>query len=170
MNTPKISAIAAIGSQNRALSKEGKLPWHIPKDQKWFQTKTIGHVVIMGRKTFEQIKRIPLNGRTNIVISSQADLNAEGFISTTTLEEALEKAREIEKDEIFIVGGGQIYTLGLPFTDRLYLTLVEGEFADSDTFFPEYSAFDRVVYEQYNDESNGESGYKYAFYILEKSN
>jgi dihydrofolate reductase len=170
MNAPKISAIAAIGSRNRCLSKEGLIPWNIPKDQKWFQNKTMGHVVIMGRKTFEQIKKIPLSGRTNIVISSQAELKAEGFIVVTTIEEALAKAREIEKDEIFIVGGGQIYTLCLPFTDRLYLTLVEGEFADCDAFFPEYSDFNRTVYEQYNDESNGESGHKYTFYILEKSN
>ncbi len=169
MNAPRISAIAAIGLQNRALSKEGQIPWRIPKDQKWFQNTTMGHVVIMGRKTFEQIKKIPLAGRTNIVITSQTGLNTEGFIFSATLGEAIEKAQEIEKEEIFIVGGGEIYTLALPITDRLYLTLVEGEFADSDTFFPEYPDFNWVVSEQYNDESNGESGHKYTFYVLEKS-
>jgi dihydrofolate reductase len=167
MQTPIISAIAAIGAHNRELGGGNKILWEIPRDQAWFEEKTTGHAVIMGRKTFEQIDKIPLPNRTNIVITSQAGLDTVGFIFVKTIEEALEKAREIEHEEIFIVGGGQIYTLALPFTDRLYLTLIDGEFPTADAFFPDYGDFNKIIFEKYVDErENG--GFQYSFTIRER--
>jgi dihydrofolate reductase len=167
MHTPIISAIAAIGAHNRELGGGNKILWEIPRDQAWFEEKTTGHAVIMGRKTFEQIDKIPLSNRTNIVITSQVGLDTPGFIFVKNIEEALEKAREIEQKEIFIVGGGQIYTIALPFTNRLYLTLIDGEFAEADAFFPDYGEFNKVVFEKYVDERD-DGGFQYSFTIRER--
>jgi dihydrofolate reductase len=167
MNKPIISAIAAIGAHNRELGGGNKILWDIPRDQAWFEEKTTRHAVIMGRKTFEQIDKIPLSNRTNIVITSQTGLDTPGFIFVQTIDEALEKAREIEQEEIFIVGGGQIYALALPFTNRLYLTLIDGDFPTSDAFFPDYGDFNKVIYEKYVDE-RGEGGFQYSFTVRER--
>ncbi len=97
----------------------------------------MGHPLIMGRKTHESIGR-PLPGRTNIVITRDPNYQAEGCVVAGSIEEALEKAREIEKKEIFIFGGAEIYKLALPYTDKLYLTLIDDEDSEADAFFPEY--------------------------------
>jgi len=141
---PRVSIVAAIG-RNRELGKYNDLLWHIPEDLKRFKTLTLGHPVIMGRTTFESIVTAlgkPLPGRTNIVISREnepryAATDAAHVIITHSIEEALAHAREIDNEEVFIGGGAQIYNLALPYTDRLYLTLIDDE-KDADTFFPEY--------------------------------
>lgn len=171
---PKINIIAAIG-QNRELGKDNKLLWHIPEDLKRFKKLTTGHVVIMGRKTFESIGR-PLPNRTNIVITHDRNYTytAKGCVVTHSIEEALEiayrkyrKARPCDKQgqplkkEIFIIGGGQIYKQTLPLADRLYLTIVEGNF-DADTFFPNYSRFNKVITE----ENRSSGNYNYTFLTL----
>lgn len=147
-----ISIVAAIG-KNRELGKNNKLLWHIPEDMKRFRQLTTGHVVIMGRKTYESIGR-PLPNRINIVITRdkkklQSIKRLNDLIICSSLEEAVEKAKhEIRSsrlpDEIFIIGGGQIYQQALPVTDKLYLTIVEGNF-DADTFFPDYSEFKKTI-------------------------
>lgn len=136
MNQPRISIIAAIG-RNRELGKAGSLIWRIPEDLKRVKELTMGHPLIMGRKTYESIGK-PLPGRTNIVVSRTADA-IEGCIVASTFEEALAIAREKDQEEIFIFGGASIYETALPITDRLYLTLIDQEDRDADTFFPEYS-------------------------------
>jgi dihydrofolate reductase len=166
----KISMIAAIG-KNRELGKDNKIPWHIPEDFTWFKEKTQGHVVIMGRKTFESIGK-PLPKRTNIVITREKEYTAEGIIVVHSLEEALAIPKEKEESflkeegkepEVFIIGGAQIFTEGMQYADRLYITLIDHTF-DADTFFPAYPEFTKVIFEK-----KGESGgYKYTFYILEK--
>lgn len=151
----------AACAENRAIGKNNQLLWHIPEDFKYFKNKTAGHVVIMGKKTFESIGR-PLPNRTNIVITRDINYKIEGCIVCHSLEEALEKAKEIEQQgEIFIIGGAQIYTLGMKYTDKLYITLVKGTF-EADAFFPEYSEFKNVI-----SEVKGESnGFKYSFLEL----
>lgn len=161
MNTPKISAIAAI-SKNRVLGKGNRLIYHIPEDQKRYRQLTTGHVLIMGRKTFESMGR-PLPNRTNIVVSRDPNYQAPGTIVTHSLEEALAKAKEIEKSEIFINGGGEIYSKALPITDKLYLTIVDQE-AAGDAFFPAYDNFKKIAFQQ-----EGEyQGLKYTFLDLER--
>lgn len=128
--------IAAIG-KNRELGKGNDLLWRIPEDLKRFRSLTKGHPIIMGRKTYESIGR-PLPERTNIVVTRDKDWSAEGVLPVASIDEAIQLAKiKPGNDEIFIIGGGQIYELGLPFADRLYLTLIE-DFKDADSFFPEY--------------------------------
>lgn len=158
----KISIIAAIASGNRALGKGNKLIYHIPQDLKRFKELTLGHVVIMGRKTFESIGK-PLPNRTNIVISRNPSYTAEGTIVVHSLDEALTKAKEVENEEIFIIGGGQIYEEAISKADKLYLTIVEGN-PNADTFFPDYSEFKKVVFE----EEHESDGLKYKFLDLER--
>lgn len=161
MFRPKISIIAAI-SENRAIGKDNKLLWQIPGDLPRFKKLTIAHPIIMGRKTFESIGR-PLPNRTNIVLTLDSSYQAPGVVVVHSMDEALKAAKRVEKEEIFFVGGGQIYAQAIKFADKLYLTLVEGEY-DADTFFPDYSQFQKVVYE----EKSESEGLKYKFLELER--
>lgn len=175
MNKAKICIIAAIG-ENRELGKDNKLLWHIPEDLKRFKELTLGHSVIIGRKTFESIGR-PLPNRTNIIVTRDKDYKAEGCIVTHSIEEAIKAAREttsgvsIESDafnkpldRVFIIGGAQIYQQSIKFADRLYLTLVHASFPDADAFFPDYSAFTKVIAKGIR----SSAGYKYTFLELER--
>lgn len=160
----RISAIAAIGKSTRALGKDGRLLWDIPEDMRHFKELTSGHPVIMGRRTWESIPDAfrPLPNRTNIVVTrSSADF--EGATMTHTIEEALAAAKEAPRnEEIFIIGGGEIFALTLPFTDRLYLTLVDDD-AEGDAFFPEYDDFTKVI-----EEEAREGTPPYTFITLER--
>jgi len=158
---PKISIICAI-SENRAIGKDNKLLWYITNDLNRFKELTSGHVVLMGRNTFLSIGR-PLPNRTNIIITQDKRYKAAGCIVCYSLEEAIETAKQYEEDEIFIIGGGQIYKQTIGLVDKLYLTVVESEF-EADTFFPDYSAFKNVVFEK----SEESDGYKYKFLELER--
>ena len=159
MDKPRVSIIVAMDI-GRVIGKENKLLWYIPDDLKRFKTLTLGHPVIMGRKTFESIVASlgkPLPGRTNIVITrddtysqtvAKQDLDMSGVIIVHSLEEALEKAKEIDNQEIFIGGGAQIYEQALPHVDRLYLTLIDDE-KEGDAYFPEYEKdFTKVLHNE----------------------
>lgn len=165
MKKAKISIIAAIG-ENRELGKDNKLLWHIPEDLKRFKKLTQGHAVIMGRKTYESIGR-PLPNRTNIIVTRDKQFRANGCIVTYSIEEAINFKFEILnlkfKDEVFVIGGGQIYTQALPYADKLYLTIVEGTF-EADTFFPDCSAFKKILHK----ESKKFDNYQFTFLDLEK--
>ena len=135
-----INIIAAIQEKDRGLGKNNDLLFHLPEDMKFFRTRTKDSVVIMGRKTWESIpeKFRPLPHRENIVITRQEDYTAPGGTVTHSLNEAVDYAKNNFPDkEIFIMGGGQIYTEGLTIADRLYITLVSGD-KDADIFFPAY--------------------------------
>lgn len=167
MNNPRISIIAAIG-ENRELGKENKLLWHIPGELPRFKQITMGHPIIMGRKTFESIGRV-LPGRLNIVISRNTEHNVShqhtNCLFVTSLEQAVTVSKEHDPQEIFILGGGQIFEQALPFTDRLYLTIIHATFPDADVFFPDYFNFRKKVEPEENHE---DGGYKYTFLTLEK--
>ncbi|WP_091431403.1 dihydrofolate reductase [Flavobacterium degerlachei] len=123
----------AAASENNALGKNNELVWHLPNDFKRFKNLTSGHHIIMGRKTFESFPK-PLPNRTHIVISRQEDYNPEGCLVVSSMEKALEIC---PKDETsFIIGGGEIYKLGMPFSDKIELTVVHHNF-EADAFFPE---------------------------------
>jgi dihydrofolate reductase len=150
-----LSIIAAIG-KNRELGRDNKLLWHVPGDLPRFKKLTSGHPVIMGRKTFESIGR-PLPDRTNIVISSHSDIASFSI--------ALEKAKTSPgSEEIFIIGGGSVYAQAIDIADRLYLTVVDKEAPDADTYFPEYmNRFTKIIEKS----SKEENGIRYTFYTLE---
>ncbi len=163
MDKPVISLIASLG-ERRELGKNNELLWHIPEDLKRFKRITTGHPVIMGRKTFTSLGK-PLKNRRNIVISRSPvppDLPAT-VDWAASLEKALDKAREYDREEIFIIGGGEIYAEGIKYASRLYLTLVEGRY-EADTYFPDYSAFTRVV----GDEPGGSGQYRFRYITLER--
>ncbi len=147
----KISLIAAIGAGNRALGKDGQLLWQIPDDLRRFKMLTSGHPVIMGRKTWESLpeKFRPLPGRMNVVITRQKEYAAAGAHVLSSLEEALATARTAEgAEEIFIIGGGQLYTEALSQADILYLTLI-GEEKEGDVFFPPYeNRFTKILHKE----------------------
>jgi dihydrofolate reductase len=165
----KISIIAAIG-KNKELGKNNKLLWHISEDLKRFHSITKGHVIIMGRKTWESLPHKPLIGRYNIVITRDLEFKinnlrkGKDFAVVNSLEEALRLATLAQgNDECFIIGGGQIYNQAIPMADKLYLTVIEKNF-EADTFFPDYSNFKKVI-----SEKPGESEeFKYKFIDLEK--
>ena len=161
MNNPKISIICAI-AENRAIGKNNQLLWHIPEDFKHFKEKTSGHVIVMGQKTFESIGK-PLPNRTTIVLSNDPAFDIEGVIVARTFEEVFTKAREIEKEEVFICGGGSVYAQTIGMADKLYLTVVKGNL-EADTFFPEYGEFKRVVSERKSQDEN----FEYSFLELER--
>ena len=127
-----IIMIAAV-AENNALGKDNELVWHLPNDFKRFKSLTTGHHIIMGRKTFESFPK-PLPNRTHIVITRQKNYKPEGCIVVDSIEKAIAICPENETS--FIIGGGEIYNLGLPFADQLEITKVHHSF-DADAFFPE---------------------------------
>ncbi|MFZ2555856.1 MAG: dihydrofolate reductase [Minisyncoccia bacterium] len=165
-----ISIIAAIG-RNRVLGKDNELLWRIPDDLKRFKELTLGHPIIMGRKTFESIIASlgkPLPGRTNIVVTRDPmwDLRSPTSVMRAgSIEEAIEKAKAaLGGEKIFIGGGGQIYAEALPLVDKLYLTLIDDE-KEGDSFFPFYeSEFTNIVFEEFREYE----GLKYRWVDLER--
>src|SRR3989338_6191554 len=129
-----ISLIAAIGKNNE-LGKGNTLVWNMPTDLKYFRDKTKGHTVIMGRKTFESIGH-PMPNRQNIIITRDKSYKAEGIEVVHSIEEALKLVPKKE-EEIFIIGGAEIYKQSMEIADRLYITHIDAEDKEADTFFPE---------------------------------
>ncbi len=124
--------LIAAAAENNALGKDNELLWHLPDDFRRFKQITSGHHIIMGRKTFESFPK-PLPNRTHIVISRQAGYRPDGVIVAGSISQALSIAPTDE--DVFVIGGGEIYTLGLPFADKIELTRVHGHF-EADAFFP----------------------------------
>lgn len=132
-----ISIVVAIG-ENNVIGKDNALIWHLPADMKFFKDTTTGHCIITGRKNYESIplKFRPLPNRTNIVITRQADYDAPGAIVVGSIDRALEKAKQCGDEEIFIIGGAEIFKQSMHLVDRIYLTKIYHSF-DGDVFFPE---------------------------------
>jgi len=132
----RLSLIAAMTDEG-VIGFQNRLPWHLPEDLKNFKKITMGKPVIMGRKTYESIGK-PLPGRKNIVLTRNTSFQAEGVTVVASLDQAIEvcKKEEISEDEIFVIGGAQIYQEALPRADRLYLTKIHQSFK-GDAYFPE---------------------------------
>lgn len=135
-----ISHIVAM-AENRVIGRAGGMPWHIPEDFKFFKATTMGHAMIMGRKTWESIGRA-LPGRLTIVVTRTQDFAVpEGVVVKPSIEAAIDYCGKHSEDwgeEIFIVGGGDIYKQSLPKTNRIYLTMIH-KTVDGDTVYPEFS-------------------------------
>lgn len=155
----RVSLIAAVAS-NGAIGKDGALPWRLPEDLRRFKETTLGHAVVMGRKTFESIGK-PLPGRRNIVVSRQPDYSSPGIEVATGVEEAL---RLVSDDtEVFVIGGSEIYRQTLAFADRLHLTLVHHP-VEGDAFFPEWSP---AGFREISREERAEP-FPFSFLLLER--
>lgn len=132
-------AIAAM-ADNRVIGNGGKIPWHLPEDFRWFKEKTLGHAIVMGRKTYESIGR-PLPKRMNIVVTRQP-LKIEGCTVIHSLDSL--ESLDLGGREIFIIGGGEIYLTALARCSDLWISHVKGDFT-GDAYFPEFEAdFDEV--------------------------
>ena len=129
-----ISIIVAV-AKGGAIGKEGKMPWKIPGEQRQFKELTTGHVVIMGRRSYEEIGH-PLPNRTIIVVSKTKVFSGEKLYTVKSLQEAIERAGQ---EEIFIAGGAEIFQEALPLADKIYMTYVDMEVPDADRFFPNFS-------------------------------
>ena len=155
-----ISMIAAVG-KNLELGKNNDLIWHFKEDMKFFKETTLGHTVIMGRKTFESLPKA-LPNRLNVVITSDKGYKAENAVVVSSVEEAL---KYCENDEAFILGGGMIYKELLPYADKLYLTEIEDSCEDADTYFP---SFDKEKYNRTVLKSLDENSIAFSHIIYEK--
>lgn len=134
-----ISMIAAVG-KNLELGYMGDLIWHIKDDMKFFRKTTSGKTIIMGRKTFDSLGGL-LTNRHHVVITRSRDFSFESVDVFHSVEEAFEYFKDCD-DEVFVIGGGTVYKQFLPYCDRMYLTEVDDEFPDADTFFFEFSKDD----------------------------
>ena len=169
METPEIIAIAALTEGDRVIGQNGKIPWHIPADLQRFKQLTLGHAVIVGRKTWQfDLEKRPLPGRYVIVVSKTltGDRNSETckpdnyqLTFVNSLEKALAVAADCEK--IFIIGGATLYQQALPIADRLELTVVEASYA-GDTFFPHYKHLIDTEFQLESTEHH--KGYRYETY------
>ena len=154
-----ITMIAAA-AENNALGKDNDLVWHLPDDFKRFKRLTSGHHIIMGRKTFESFPKL-LPDRTHVIITRKEDYQPEGTIVVNSMEEALRVSKL--DDQPFIIGGGEIYKMGMEKADRIELTRVHAEF-DADTFFPEIDKNQwTLVKDQYHEK---DEKHKYSFTYL----
>lgn len=162
MNKPIVSAVVAIASNN-AIGKDNKLLWHLPADLKHFKQITSGHTVIMGRKTYESIGK-PLPNRRNIVITRQT-IEIQGCEVASSVEAAL--ALCANEQEVFIVGGAEIYKLAMPLTDCIYLTIVKKDF-EADAFFPELNRSEWAETSVEEHQADEKNPLPYSFITLER--
>lgn len=154
-----VTIIAATG-RDRAIGRGGNLAFHIREDMRRFKALTTGHTVVMGRKTFESLPKGALPDRRNIVITRQADYSAPGIECAGSLGEALRMA---DGEEVFIIGGGEIYREAIDMADRMELTLIDADSPDADTFFPEYSATEWEKLSESEKKTDEKSGVSYSF-------
>lgn len=164
-----VSLIAAV-ARNGVIGRQNDIPWHLPTDLKFFKQTTEGHAVIMGSKTYESILGSlgkPLPHRRNIVISRNQQYPAHSGVEVVnSLKDALTLAAD--DDEIFIIGGGQIYSQALPYADRLYITEIKADIDNGEVFFPEFSLHDWREVSRINHAKNQRDEYDFDFVIYER--
>jgi len=162
MNSVKVSMIAALGN-NRVIGLNNKMPWHLPADLQFFKKTTLGSPIIMGRKTYDSIG-CPLPGRLNIILSRDESLKIDGCTIVNNFHDALEAAKDF--DEVFITGGAYLYSKFLDKAERLYLTLIDGEF-EGDTYFPDYTQYRWKEISRVVNQADEINPYPYTFLTLE---
>jgi dihydrofolate reductase len=157
----QLSIIVAVATNN-VIGLNNTLPWHLPEDLKRFKALTMGHHIIMGRKTYESLGRL-LPGRTTVIVTRNPHYAVEGAIVVNSLEAALEVSKR--DDEVFLIGGAELYTLGLSYAHRLYITEVKAEFA-GDAYFPtiDYSNWQESSREPYVSINN----LQYSYVVYER--
>jgi dihydrofolate reductase len=152
-------------SDNQVIGRESQLPWHLSADLKRFKRLTMGHHIVMGRKTYDSIGR-QLPGRTSIVLTRQPDWAAEGVVTATDLESALTQAGDDE--EVFVIGGNQIYQLALPLVDRLYVTRVHAT-VQGDTYFPDITTDQWLLKQTDSFSADEKNDHDYSFLVYQRN-
>ena len=166
MTPPHISILVAM-AKNRVIGRNNALPWQLPPDLKRFKELTMGHHIVMGRKTYESIGR-PLPGRTSVIITRQPDYQVPGAIVVASIDQALKvcsEGKEIDQ-EIFVIGGAQIYRQSLGLCQRIYITEIQQEF-DGDTLFPELNQPEWRETSREKHRLNDGDGLEYHFVVLD---
>jgi dihydrofolate reductase len=163
-----ISLIAAL-TKNHVIGKNNDLPWHLPDDMKYFMQTTKEHHVIMGRKNYESIpeKFRPLPNRTNIVVTRQKDFDAPGCWVVNTLEDGMALALAEGEDELFIIGGSEIYALGMNYADQLYLTEIDTTL-EGDTYFPSFNRDEWQEVSRTHHNTDSRHAYSFDFVVYKK--
>jgi len=152
-------------ADNGVIGVDNAIPWRIPEDMKRFKAITMGKPIVMGRKTWDSFPKRPLPGRTNIVITRDANWQAEGAVVVHSLEEALKKAEHEKPDEIAVIGGGEIYRLALPHAGRIHLTEVHTDVAGDATL----PAFDTALWRETTREDHVTAdGLRYSYVTLDR--
>lgn len=161
-----IKSIMVARSDNRVIGKDNDLVWHMPADLRYFKETTTGHYVLMGRKTYESVDK-PLPGRLNIIITRQPDYYRECCVVVHSLEEGFALAEKNGQQEVFVLGGSEIYQLAMDQVDRIYLTEIKAKF-EGDSYFPEIddSKWREVKREEH--EPDEQNPHPYAFVVLER--
>ncbi len=166
MSAMRLSILVAT-AKNRVIGKNNALPWHLPADLKHFKALTMGHPIIMGRKTYESIGRL-LSGRTNVIVTRQKAYQVAGAITANSIDDALKvcQAGVEGNDEVFLIGGAELYRQTLELCDRMYITEIQRDF-DGDTYFP---AFDMEEWKEITREKNFSEDRRldYHFVVLDQ--
>ena len=161
----EVSIIVIVDEKN-AIGKNGDLLCHLPNDLKHFKRITEHHTIVMGRKTFESLPKGALPNRRNIVLTNDRRAHFENCVVCHSLEEVWEKCENGK--EVFFVGGGEIYKMMLPQTDKLYLTRIHHTFADADTFFPEINFDEWELIEKQENKADEKHQYDYTFLMYKR--
>jgi len=162
-----VSIIAAL-DQRGCIGLNNRLPWRLSADLRRFKSLTMGHHLIMGRKTYESIGR-PLPGRVSIVVTRQIEYEAPGCKIYDSLASAMHMARMAGESEVFVIGGAEIYTHALPYTNYMYLTYIHAVYA-CDVFFPEFKSAEWTITENMNFPNDPDFPHPYTFLTLLRKN
>lgn len=161
-----ILSLLVAADENNVIGKDNQLPWHLPNDLKYFKNLTWGMPILMGRKTFESIGK-PLAGRQSIVITRNHDWQWEGVEVVHSVEEAIQKAKEKDIKEVFVIGGAEIFTTSLQKADRIYLTRIHHTF-EGDVFFPQLSEAEWVLVKSHLSPKDEKNPYDHTFQVWER--
>lgn len=162
-----ISHIVAA-SENNIIGIKNGLPWRLPNDFKYFKNKTWGMPVIMGRNTFESMKK-DLPGRINIVVTKKTDWHPKNVFVTHNIDDAIAKAKECDANEIFIIGGGEIFKQTMEKVNRIYMTRVH-TIVEGDTSYPQLDTFKWKLIKEQSFPADKKNNYPYTFEVWEKIN
>lgn len=161
-----ISFILAVDEKN-AMGYKNQLLCHLPNDLKFFKATTLGHHIVMGRKTYDSIGR-PLPNRVNVVITRDKDLKIEGCVVVHSLQEAIDLAKNAGEEELMITGGAEIFKQAFPIADRIYLTLIKHVF-EADTFFPEMDPQEWKLVSEIPQAADEKNKYEHVFMIYDRN-
>jgi len=153
-------------AKNRVIGKDNRIPWYLSSDLKYFKRKTLHHHIIMGRKSFQSIGQ-PLPKRTNIVVTRDSFFVASNVLVARSIQEALTIADSNGEEEVFIIGGGQIYEQSMTYWDRLYLTVVDAE-VEGDVYFPELKEEEWTLVSEEKYQADEKNDYDFRFLVYER--
>ncbi len=161
-----IISLVVAAARNNVIGKDGELPWQLSNDLKHFKNVTWGMPVVMGRKTYEALRK-PLNGRKNIIISRQSGLQVDGAVTVKSFDDALFLVKQMDVKEVMVIGGGEIYKMVFDKATRIYLTRVEAE-PEGDTHFP---VIDPLLWKLVSNQdfpADEKNNYAYSFQTWER--